>query len=205
MLRFTLWRPTPNRSDPPSAKERILDAAATLFYGSGVHGTGVDRIIAEADVAKATFYKHFRAKDDLIIAWLDSSQTRWLDTAVADIESSYSEGADRLDAFFEWVETWTKSDGFHGCPYVNSAVETSFTGPETALVDDEQRRIETQLATWAAQTSVSDPAAVAAELMLLLPGVFVLALVREPSEPAGAARRAAAAILRSRGISPTRS
>ena len=55
---------------PLSARDRILSVAGPLFYREGYRATGIDRVIAEADVAKATFYKHFPSKDDLITAWI---------------------------------------------------------------------------------------------------------------------------------------
>jgi AcrR family transcriptional regulator len=60
---------------PPTARERILDAAFRLFYARGIRAVGVDLIIAESGVAKATFYKHFPAKDDLVLAYLDREES----------------------------------------------------------------------------------------------------------------------------------
>ena len=56
---------------------RILDTAFRLFYAHGIRAVGVDRIIAESGVAKATFYKHFPAKDDLVVAYLDKVDETW--------------------------------------------------------------------------------------------------------------------------------
>ena len=53
-----------------AARDRILNTADRLFYATGIHAVGVDRIIAEAGVARATFYRHFPTKDDLIAAYL---------------------------------------------------------------------------------------------------------------------------------------
>ena len=57
-----------------SARERIIDVAGPLFYREGYRAIGVDRVIAEASVAKATFYNHFPAKDDLIVAWIEKAE-----------------------------------------------------------------------------------------------------------------------------------
>ena len=62
---------------PPSARQRILDTAFRLFYARGLRAVGVDTIIAESGVAKATFYKHFPAKDDLVLAYLDRVDGVW--------------------------------------------------------------------------------------------------------------------------------
>ena len=60
-----------------TARSRILDTATRLFYAHGLRAVGVDTIIAESGVAKATFYKHFPAKDDLIAAYLDVVDEMW--------------------------------------------------------------------------------------------------------------------------------
>ena len=60
-----------------SAKERILDAAAELFYAGGINSTGVDAIVARSGVAKMTLYKHFESKDLLVAAWLRRSSQLW--------------------------------------------------------------------------------------------------------------------------------
>jgi Bacterial regulatory proteins, tetR family len=52
------------------ARQRILETADRLFYQEGVRAVGIDRIIAEAGVAKMSLYKHFPSKDDLILAVL---------------------------------------------------------------------------------------------------------------------------------------
>jgi AcrR family transcriptional regulator len=57
---------SPPAPEPPSARDRILAVAGRLFYRDGYRAIGVDRVIGEAEVAKATFYKHFPSKDDLI-------------------------------------------------------------------------------------------------------------------------------------------
>jgi AcrR family transcriptional regulator len=59
------------------ARERILAAASRLFYAHGLRGVGVDAVIAESGVAKATLYRHFPSKDDLAIAYLDTVDEQW--------------------------------------------------------------------------------------------------------------------------------
>jgi len=66
---------TPKPSDP---RKRILEVANRLFYAEGVRATGTEKIMSIADVAKATFYRHFESKDDLVLAYLESrDQAFW--------------------------------------------------------------------------------------------------------------------------------
>ncbi|MEU8010491.1 TetR/AcrR family transcriptional regulator [Micromonospora parva] len=65
------------RTPAGSARDRILDTAFRLFYAHGPRGVGVDTVIAESGVAKATLYKHFPRKDDLVLAYLDRVDQAW--------------------------------------------------------------------------------------------------------------------------------
>ena len=59
------------RPESSPARRRLLDTATRLFYEGGIHAVGIDRIIAEAGVAKATFYNHFPSKDELVVAYIE--------------------------------------------------------------------------------------------------------------------------------------
>src|SRR3954451_5122564 len=56
--------------DRNSARDRVVGAASALFYAHGVRGVGVDRIVRSGQVTKATFYRHFPSKEDLVLAYL---------------------------------------------------------------------------------------------------------------------------------------
>src|SRR5947207_4781212 len=73
--------------DRRPARARVLETAARLFYAEGVHAVGIDRIIAEAGVAKATFYHHFPSKDDLVRAYV-VEQSSWQRTAAASLPAA---------------------------------------------------------------------------------------------------------------------
>ena len=60
-----------------SRRDELVETALDLFYRNGFHATGIDRILAEAGVAKMTLYKHFRSKDDLIVAALERRDERF--------------------------------------------------------------------------------------------------------------------------------
>lgn len=115
------------------ARERLLDTATRLFYNEGVHTVGIDRIIAEAGIAKATFYRHFKTKDDLVVAYLTSEYARQR----ALLEAIPGDGADSITGIFERLGELSCGPGFRGCPFLNAAVE--FPNPEHAVrrvVDD---------------------------------------------------------------------
>ncbi|NQV24896.1 MAG: TetR/AcrR family transcriptional regulator, partial [Rhodopirellula sp.] len=105
------------------ARERIVEAADRLFYAEGIRAVGIDRIIAEAGVAKMSLYNHFSSKDDLVLAVLqfrDEKITRYFEST---IQKHVDDGSDRLNAFFSALKGWFESKGFRGCAFINAVVE----------------------------------------------------------------------------------
>ncbi len=114
--------PPDMRSGPRApARDRILESAASFFAGGRIRVTGVDALIERADVAKATFYRHFPSKDDVVAAWLRSSEARWLDVVAAELEGSPPLG--RLIGFWEAMGAWAAEQRFQGCPFLNTLGE----------------------------------------------------------------------------------
>jgi AcrR family transcriptional regulator len=104
------------------AKGRILDTANELFYEDGIRNVGVDRIIAASSVTKATFYKHYRAKDNLIVEYISSRHER----VRADLETIVANAPDPETALHDFVAATgaeIATPGFRGCPFINAAAE----------------------------------------------------------------------------------
>jgi AcrR family transcriptional regulator len=104
------------------AKGRILETANELFYEDGIRNVGVDRIIAASAVTKATFYKHYRAKDNLIVEYITSRHDR----VRANLEAIIADSPDAktaLRGFVAAVLAEIASPGFRGCPFINAAAE----------------------------------------------------------------------------------
>lgn len=106
--------------DASAARRRLLDTATRLFYNNGIHSVGIDRIIAEAGVAKATFYKHFPSKDDLVLAYIEE-QDRLGRAAVA--SSPQEEPREMIVAIMGRISDAVTGGGWRGCPFLNAAAE----------------------------------------------------------------------------------
>jgi AcrR family transcriptional regulator len=106
---------------PLSARTRIVDTARRLFYAEGVHAIGVDRIIADANVAKATFYHHFPAKDDLVRTYVEE-QSRGVREATAHRLAEMT-GRRAILAAFDAIAADGLAPEFRGCPFINAAAE----------------------------------------------------------------------------------
>jgi len=177
------------------ARERVLAAAAELFYRDGVRATGVDAVIAAAGVAKRSFYKHFPSKDDLVVAWLQRTSTDWLAWLRAGLARRRGGPRERLLAVFDLLDEWMAQPGFRGCPFLNSAHELAdLRHPARAVVRQHTAQVEGILRELAGELRPADADALAAELLLLFEGAIVAAVVRG-GRPAREARNAAARLL----------
>jgi AcrR family transcriptional regulator len=102
------------------ARTRVLETATRLFYAEGVHAVGIDRIIAEAGVAKATFYHHFPAKDELVRAYVKEQSQLQRATAAQLPEAP---PRDMVLVIFDAIGELGRDPGYRGCPFVNAAAE----------------------------------------------------------------------------------
>jgi AcrR family transcriptional regulator len=176
----------------PSARERLLAAAADLFYAEGVHTVGIDRIIEQAGVAKASLYNTFGSKDELVRAYLEG---RHAETAgrITRALGRYDTPRDRLLGVFEAQGELFAEPGFRGCAFASASAESPNGMVEQATADY-RGWVRGLLTGLAAEAGVPDPAGLARQLHLIYDGASLSA--RMDHDPAAAvAARAAAAVL----------
>ncbi|MBX3097992.1 MAG: TetR/AcrR family transcriptional regulator [Salinibacterium sp.] len=104
------------------AKGRILDTANVLFYEDGIRNVGVDRIISASSVTKATFYKHYRAKDNLIVEYISARHANER-AHIQDVIQMSPDAATALREFVAAIIAEIDTPGFRGCPFINAAAE----------------------------------------------------------------------------------
>lgn len=178
------------------ARERILSAAAQLFYQRGIHQVGVDEIVTAAGVAKATLYRNFGSKDAVVTEWLRRHDQAWRGWLKRRVEARAVAPRKRLLAVFDALEEWFRSDDFRGCAFINSAVELANPAhPAFETSAHHKDAVRTYLLDLARQAGVADPDTLAAHMALLMEGAIVLALLRSDPSPAREARQAAERLL----------
>src|SRR5438445_5228383 len=118
-------------------RDRLLDAADRLFYREGVRAVGIDRVLAEADAAKASLYQHFGCKDQLVASYLE----RRTEDARANIEAYLADTppSQRALKFFDWVVEWAESKDFRGCPLLHTVSELTDAAHPARLIADGRR------------------------------------------------------------------
>jgi AcrR family transcriptional regulator len=169
-----------------------LETADRLFYQEGVRAVGIDRIIAEAGVAKMTLYTHFSSKDDLILAVLKYREEGVLAFFHSAMERHARKAKNPLRAFFAALKDWFESPGFRGCAFQNAAVELADPAHAgTEFVRGHKQRFGEFLRGLVEETVGKGAAKIAPAVMLLVEGAIVSAVIQGNPDAALVARDAA--------------
>ncbi|MGX6605044.1 TetR/AcrR family transcriptional regulator [Micromonosporaceae bacterium Da 78-11] len=107
---------------PSEARLRLLATASRIFYAEGIHAVGVDRIVAEAQVTRATFYRHFPGKEDLVVAYLQAADQAIRGQVEAAVAAGLPPG-DVVRAVAASIAEGIRSAGFRGCAFLNAVAE----------------------------------------------------------------------------------
>lgn len=170
--------------------------AERLFYAEGIHSVGVDRIVAEAEVAKMTLYNHFASKDDLILAVLQYREERVDDMFSKSIERHIRKGKNSLEAFFAALKDWFRSPGFRGCSFINASVELADAKhPASMFSTVHKERFHEMIEGYVEEVAGKQAAAVAPAISLLVEGAIVTAVMEQSAKAADKAKEAAMVLI----------
>jgi AcrR family transcriptional regulator len=173
----------------PDARARILQAASELFYREGISASGVDALIDRAKVAKATFYRHFPSKDDLVLAWLRGADARWIDWVIPEVERRADSALQRLVEFWDVLGDWLEQRGFIGCPFLNTLAEIRDPStPAWQEVESYVYEVEDHFHRAAAAAGLTDPAEFARRMRYISMGMFMAASLERSRAPIETAR-----------------
>ena len=180
-----------------SARDRILDVAKRLFYRDGYRATGIDKIIAEAGVAKMSFYRNFPSKNDLIADFLAWRHEDWMAWFTAAVEQRYAQRAE-LAVVADALGEWFAQADFRGCAFINSVAETGATDEPRHLGQAVEHKagLERYIASLAQRMGLAQPQQVAQEAMLCVEGMIVRAQMQYDPQIVDAGRRLLARIAR---------
>ena len=161
-----------------SARQRVVETAYELFRRRSLNTVGVDRIVAEADVAKTTLYRHFRSKDDLAVAVLRHHEEVWTEGWLRqEVDRRGGDPASRLLAIFDAFDDWFRRDDYEGCLFARALLETrDQASPVRAAAATGLANIRAFIRPLAEQAGVREPDVFALELQMLLLGSIVAAL-----------------------------
>jgi len=170
-------------AEAPDVRQRILDTASALFYERGVRAVGVDLVVADSGVAKTSLYRHFRTKDDLIVAFLEREDVEFW--AQWDEVSARHAGdpAGEIEAHMRWIGKRLARANYRGCPQINVAAEFAEADhPAREVARRHMQAMRKRLAELARGLGAVRPNDLAAQLGVLVNGAFVSASMLTPDE-----------------------
>ena len=185
-----LSRPERRTGKTPKARERILEAAYELFSKRGIRAVGTEEVLARADVAKSTLYRHFPSKEALVLAFLQRREQRWTrEFVMAEAGRRGSTPRERLLAMFDVFDEWFHRDDFEGCSFINVLLEMGdLESPLGKASAAHLEYIRSGVRTLAEEAGVQDSEAFAHSWHILMKGSIVAA--GEGDELAGKRARA---------------
>jgi len=161
----------------PQPRQRILDSAYELFSRRGIRGVGIEEVIERADVAKATLYRHFPSKNDLVLAFLQRREELWTHEWVEkEARRRGVEAEAALLAIFDAFDEWFHREDFEGCSFVNVLLETAdLASPVGAASARHLENIRGVIRTLASEAGLRDVNEFALSFHILMKGSIVQA------------------------------
>ncbi|MBV1922704.1 MAG: TetR/AcrR family transcriptional regulator [Flavobacteriaceae bacterium] len=179
-------------------KERIIEAASRLFYFNGYNQTGINQIIAEANVAKASMYQHFRSKEDVAVAYLIARHAMWVGKLNESV-SSQNTPKGKVIGCFDYLSEWLNEVNFRGCGWQN--IITDLPNDHTKIKDqailhkNDVRKWIHNLLIEEDQYSEETAKELGDEVVVLIEGAIILSQIQKDEWPINVAKKACKKIL----------
>lgn len=175
-----------------SKRDELVRKALKVFYEHGFHATGMDKLVAETGISKTSMYKHFRTKEDLILAVLrlrDEEFRNWLARRMEKLADTPRE---RLLAMFDALDEWFGDARYRSCMFIKASSEyQEASHPIHTQSADHKRLLRSYVQDLAEKAGSADPARLARQLLLLKEGAIVTAHLLGRENVAADAREAA--------------
>lgn len=176
-------------------RQHILETADALFYGEGIRAVGMDRVIAQAGVAKATLYHHFPTKEQLVVDYLQRRHAQVLDGMQCALAAARPGAAARVRALFGWLESRVASGGFRGCAFLLALAEYGHSAAVVAAVRAHKEAVAALFAAALGSALAGRHKSLARQLALLYDGALSGVAVHGDLQAVRLAARTAAGLL----------
>jgi AcrR family transcriptional regulator len=179
-----------------SKRDQLVQRALSVFYADGFHAVGMDKIAKDTGVSKTAIYKHFRTKNDLILATLRLRDEQFRNWIIRRIEEIATDPGERILASFDALEEWFTEPTYLGCMFIKASSEFQERDSSIHAICAEHKRIlERYLVDLAKQAGARNPEQLGAQILLLQEGAIVVAAMMNPEKAAADAKAAAAILL----------
>lgn len=182
-----------------SARDRLLAAAHELFYGEGINTVGIERVIEQAGVAKASLYNTFGSKDELIKAYLTARHEARRDRVTELLKTLPTPQAGIL-GIFDDMRAMACRNGFRGCAFIRASAELGSDPGIRTVCDDSRNWLRGVFEDLATQAGARNPGTLARQLVILYEGAAVSCQAEAAGSATQVAREAAATLLTASGV-----
>ena len=179
-------------------KDRIVETASHLFYFNGYNQTGINQIIAEAGVAKASMYQHFRSKESIAVAYLQRRHTMWMANLEVCTQQQNTPKA-KVIGCFDYLIKWLVEVNFRGCGWQNIIVDLP---QEQQKIKDQAVFHKNELRLWIhnllkqeQQYNEQEAEALGDEILILIEGAIILSQIQKSQWPIEVAKKASVKLL----------
>ena len=181
-----------------NVKERIIETASRLFYFNGYNQTGINQIIAEAGVAKASMYQHFRSKEDIAVAYLKRRHIMWMGNLIEYVSGIKSPKA-KVTACFDYLMEWLQEVGYRGCGWQNIITDLPEDHhkikTQAVLHKNEVREWIQNLLKEVDQYSNKQAQKLGDQVLVLIEGAIILSQIQKEDWPISAAKNSCVRLL----------
>jgi AcrR family transcriptional regulator len=155
-------------------RERIIHTAMQLFYAHGIRAVGIDRIIAESNVAKMSFYRYFPSKEDLVRAFLQARHQQWLKNFSDWLKVAQGRKNPKPEQLIDALLLWYQEPGFRGCAFINAVAELGDSIPGvTEIARNHKGDVMHLIADWLRPVYAASSEAISRQSMVVLEGAIV--------------------------------
>ena len=189
---------------PSKRYHTIVDAALDLFVRKGFRATGIDAIVSAAAVSKQTLYVDFPNKDRLMAAAVERYSAQWCEWFFETVEERAETPVDRIGAFFDVLDAWSRDENFRGCLAARALAEfPEPSHPVHRAAQQHREAVGARLLGMIEKAGLRVPTrakALADQLMLLATGAIDSAVAAPQARPARNAKAVAALLLAEAGL-----
>lgn len=181
----------------PGVKDRIIETASHLFYKNGYNQTGINQIIDEAGVAKASMYQHFRSKEEIAVSYLQRRHRLWTEALLKRISTAVTP-SEKIMASFDYLEQWLREVDYRGCGWQN--IITDLPVEQTRIREQavfHKNEVKAELIGILQQAYPEEKAtSLGKQLMVLMEGAIILSQIQKSPWPIQSAKEAGASLLK---------
>ena len=157
-------------------RDSIINSSLELFYGDGIKGTEVSRVIERAGVSESSFYQNFSSKEDLVLAFLHKRHDIWMGWFTKEVEARLARPGAQLEVIADVLQSWFEDPKFRGCAFINTVAEGGkFDSEPFAIAREHKEGLRQFLEDIARKLKHPKPELTASAAVLVIEGAIVRA------------------------------